>query len=215
MKFSKLILASTALVLSTNVSAALVGIDDAQMAFLGTPEDGFNITLDDTTGLEWLDWSLTLNRSYIDVFSQTQGGNLMGWRYATASEFESLAIAAGIPTAFIDAAPGGTHAGFEVLNSFLGSGSTDNSSIAISATTLASPTPTHSLGGFLDTQLTFLVPGVDPFSLNTKFGDQYAGSILGSALVREVSAVPIPAAVWLFGSGLLSLVGVARRKTHV
>lgn len=28
----------------------------------------------------------------------------------------------------------------------------------------------------------------------------------------EVSAVPIPAAVWLFGSGLLGLVGIARRK---
>ncbi len=30
--------------------------------------------------------------------------------------------------------------------------------------------------------------------------------------VPAVSAVPIPAAVWLFGSGLLGLVGVARRK---
>lgn len=29
----------------------------------------------------------------------------------------------------------------------------------------------------------------------------------------NVSAVPIPAAVWLFGSGLLGLVGLARRKT--
>ena len=28
------------------------------------------------------------------------------------------------------------------------------------------------------------------------------------------SDVPVPAAVWLFGSGLLGLVGVARRKTH-
>lgn len=28
-----------------------------------------------------------------------------------------------------------------------------------------------------------------------------------------VSTVPVPAAVWLFGSGLLGLVGVARRKT--
>lgn len=28
------------------------------------------------------------------------------------------------------------------------------------------------------------------------------------------SAVPVPAAVWLFGSGLLGLVGVARRKTQ-
>jgi len=28
----------------------------------------------------------------------------------------------------------------------------------------------------------------------------------------ELAAVPIPAAVWLFGSGLLGLIGVARRK---
>jgi hypothetical protein len=28
----------------------------------------------------------------------------------------------------------------------------------------------------------------------------------------EVSAVPVPASVWLFGSGLLGLIGVARRK---
>ena len=29
----------------------------------------------------------------------------------------------------------------------------------------------------------------------------------------DVSAVPVPAAVWLFGSGLLGLIGVARRKS--
>ena len=28
----------------------------------------------------------------------------------------------------------------------------------------------------------------------------------------EVSAVPVPAAAWLFGSGLIGLVGLARRK---
>ena len=30
--------------------------------------------------------------------------------------------------------------------------------------------------------------------------------------VTSVSAVPVPAAVWLFGSGLIGLVGVARRN---
>jgi len=30
--------------------------------------------------------------------------------------------------------------------------------------------------------------------------------------VQVVSAVPVPAAVWLFGSGLLGLIGIARRK---
>jgi hypothetical protein len=29
------------------------------------------------------------------------------------------------------------------------------------------------------------------------------------------SVVPLPAAVWLFGSGLLGLVGVARRKARI
>lgn len=33
-----------------------------------------------------------------------------------------------------------------------------------------------------------------------------------SYAVWEVSAVPVPAAVWLFGSGLIGLIGVARRK---
>ena len=32
------------------------------------------------------------------------------------------------------------------------------------------------------------------------------------SIVTDVSAVPVPAAAWLFGSGLLGLVGVARRK---
>ena len=34
----------------------------------------------------------------------------------------------------------------------------------------------------------------------------------GSVLEVDVRVVPVPAAVWLFGSGLLGLVGVARRK---
>jgi hypothetical protein len=34
------------------------------------------------------------------------------------------------------------------------------------------------------------------------------------SITADVSAVPVPAAVWLFGSGLLGLVGVARRKRN-
>ena len=33
-------------------------------------------------------------------------------------------------------------------------------------------------------------------------------------VAASVSAVPVPAAVWLFGSGLIGMVGVARRKTN-
>ncbi len=46
-------------------------------------------------------------------------------------------------------------------------------------------------------------------------GGRIEGGFSGYAAVAklgEVSVVPVPAAVWLFGSGLLGLVGVARRK---
>ena len=43
-------------------------------------------------------------------------------------------------------------------------------------------------------------------------GHLAGGTMGGVPLSLEISAVPVPAAVWLFGSGLLGLVGVARRK---
>lgn len=40
------------------------------------------------------------------------------------------------------------------------------------------------------------------------------GSLLGSAVDVSVAAVPVPGAVWLFGSALVGLVGASRRKLH-
>ena len=43
------------------------------------------------------------------------------------------------------------------------------------------------------------------------------GSISGDIVIAklgEVAAVPVPAAAWLFASGLIGLAGVARRKDH-
>ena len=49
------------------------------------------------------------------------------------------------------------------------------------------------------------------FSVN-QYGFDYA-SFNGTVLANEtVSTVPVPASVWLFGSGLLGLVCMARRK---
>ena len=38
------------------------------------------------------------------------------------------------------------------------------------------------------------------------------GQTTGRTLAIDVAPIPVPAAVWLFGSGLLGLVGVARRR---
>jgi hypothetical protein len=37
------------------------------------------------------------------------------------------------------------------------------------------------------------------------------GPVAGSTLAVDLAPIPVPASVWLFGSGLLGLVGVARR----
>ena len=42
--------------------------------------------------------------------------------------------------------------------------------------------------------------------------DGSGNKIFGNTLAVDVQAVPVPAAVWLFGSGLIGLVGVARRR---
>jgi hypothetical protein len=59
--------------------------------------------------------------------------------------------------------------------------------------------------------LNFNIFGLEPgFDFTTGFTD--AGTFSMTALTDGVSSVPIPGAVWMFGSGLLALIGFARRK---
>ena len=48
--------------------------------------------------------------------------------------------------------------------------------------------------------------------LNSAFFDDGTDQLNPTLLPGTVSSVPVPAAVWLFGSGLLGLLGIARRK---
>lgn len=52
----------------------------------------YNTYFTDTeTGLNWLDVTATVNRSYNDISGQfVAGGEFYGWRYATSNEFNSL-----------------------------------------------------------------------------------------------------------------------------
>ncbi len=54
------------------------------------------------------------------------------------------------------------------------------------------------------------MPSVTP--VITKLPNVWKLDTAGNLTYAPVSSVPIPAAVWLFGSGLLGLVGVARRR---
>ncbi len=43
-------------------------------------------------------------------------------------------------------------------------------------------------------------------------GNLYTIDNVDNLSIIKLSAVPIPAAIWLFGSGLIGLIGIARRK---
>ena len=73
--------------------------------------------------------------------------------------------------------------------------------------------------GFLATSGGALTaPTYTPFDPNAIGEYQFAIQVAGGGfnletVAMEVHTVPVPAAVWLFGSGLIGLAGIARRKT--
>ena len=178
--------------------------------------DNGTITTDDRTGLEWLDLTDTVGMSYDQVTAQMiDGGSLAGWSYATSSQIAS----------FFDSAGGnGIYTGWSTANN----GVVDRIAALWGFT---NPTPgtdharflqakvntegRHVYGWLSDTIATSESTLSDYMIL--EYGDwpddQYQ-AFQASALVRT-SVVPLPSAVWLFGSGLLGLIGVARREVRV
>ncbi|MFA7387228.1 MAG: VPLPA-CTERM sorting domain-containing protein, partial [Thiohalobacteraceae bacterium] len=52
------------------------------------------------------------------------------------------------------------------------------------------------------------------FFVGTPYTEVFSIQIVGGDIVDGgTPEIPVPAAVWLLGSGLIGLVGVARRKT--
>jgi len=99
--------------------------------------------------------------------------------------------------------------------------------VSLQEETVGTPAPSHielanfaqTLTSLNDTFTTTLDDNSGPISGDVTWAWQWDLNIAsgGSALISKdmqlsVSAIPVPAAVWLFGSGLLGLVGVGRRK---
>ena len=83
--------------------------------------------------------------------------------------------------------------------------------------------PGHAVPASMATiNLTALGAGTAVFTLiddpgaggwfDAAFGDATPAFTGASVSIAGVSVIPVPAAVWLFGSGLLGLIGIARRR---
>ena len=208
MKLWKLASVVATLILSSNANAAMVSMD------LNTLGDGL-ITHDTVTGLNWLDLSVTSGMSYNDAHT-----NNPGWRYASNLEVEGLFES--MFDAYSDNYPdnssriiGTTSTQYAQLTNFINLfGSTAQNIggyIASVALYVDEDGMYRAVGGTLDdasSQVFGIEHSID-FLQYAIYGHPEFGTLMVST-----SPVPVPPTVWLFGSGLLSLIGVARRKIH-
>ena len=190
-----------------NVDAALLSED------WKTSGDNL-ITYDNVSGLRWLDLTETYSLAFTEVSGQFgSGADFEGFRYATNAEVIDLWTNFSIDLSF--GAPTST-AGYEsnVQTAAELLGNTWNLyafwdyPFGVSGITANTTGSGHdALGAYLSewggtietvgtTTIDDSLPGIAPY---------------GSYLVMA-SPVPVPAAVWLFASGLIGLIGVARRK---
>lgn len=199
---------------STTTNAALVERD------WKTSGDNL-ITYDPGTNLDWLELTASLGVSYNSMILEFGvGGQYEGFRYATQADILTLWGNAGTQATTGDMF--GDPAGFAATQDLL-------TKLGIQRTDIK-PTYTQYL-------TSAFYQGSDPTTSDTPiallswtdaFNPSYNNNIhagtwvksgsssgIGSWLVRESSVVPIPGAVWLFGSGLIGLVGFARRGNRI
>jgi len=184
--------------------AAVVEVGDLNIInAAGNPSDG----------LRFLDMTysdgLTLTAALADATAVYANA-----RAATPGEFDDLFAAAGINYVATTTASGGfAIGGYEVIS--------EGSSYA------AGPALISKLGITDGMTSTFIWTDPDGSNATSTTRDYLAltatqaflfnstsasSSNVGWLLVSDAAVVPVPAAVWLFGSGLLGLVGIARRN---
>lgn len=233
MKFWKLSCVTIALSLATSANAAIIN-------FAGyTHDTDTNIVTGN--GLEWLQWDVTVGESINSIQSQLgtlEGG---GWRVASNVEMAQLFNAFDFGLTF-DSDENTSQSFLTGFSSGENELEHDKLFINMFGDTYAAGGFTHCYAGDCfehasawygadrdnDAQYNYARVQDDsidypPYSYEspgivTMYEDIYASteihSSMGVALVRTVTPVPVPPAVWLFGSGLLGLIGVARKKTR-
>ena len=229
MKKTNIIFGVLALVLTNNAHSTILDLEERDYLAAG---DGL-ITYDKTTGLEWLDLTFTAGLSMLEVEANAAiWAN--GWQWATIDQMEIMfdhardddlwsdpyneprvvypivellgpTYTSGVSGEYITKSVYGVSRNFESLDSgytysFMKGG------IGLDSSDSFYPNLPFPL---CDPEACVDWYDGEPYFLETDSDPNY-----GSWLVRT-SVVPVPAAVWLFGSGLLGLIGLARRKERV
>lgn len=217
MGFKSIVLGASVLTLSTSVNAAIISAD--------WQSTGDNlITQDTASGLEWLDLTVTVGMSYDAVSAQLgTGGAYEGWRYATTSEVIGFFDAFGGDSGYYTGWSTQNNGLFDEIAPLWGDLFCSNYSSCPTGEGYslvihhgAFSTTSHATRSSIYDRPVLGQPDVTTHDYVQIEWEQIpitnSEQGMGSALVRDASVVPVPAAAWLFGSGLIGLVGLARRK---
>lgn len=229
----KKIFLALSLLVAFNVGAATVVINETTDPVLDqTFLDAGTSNLDTNTGLYWLNFSDLVSGDLTLGYSVTNNENWFGpqgWRLPTYGEVYNLfdtffepEFVAGSNGAMTIGEGDGQSALIQSRNSWMLNFGSDAEEVT--GSTNANDAIINSVGLYLDENGIVQMMGITFDTLNletTIFGPGYdtvgldintAYADYGVFMVYD-SVVPVPAAVWLFGSGLLGLIVVARRKT--
>ena len=195
MKFLKLISAAIALVLSTSVNAATCNVNDVTIGGVSATSCGLGTTNNDFTPV--------VPPGTWQVNTDSAGGRT-DWSF-----YESLEGAVdefGNPIANVS--DGNTTSINLTGTSLIGDGSTTGTfTLNVSDPTLI------TLKAGSDNYLWYYF---SPIAQGENVSGEWNLPSDSTAALSTISAyttvVPVPAAVWLFGSGLIGLIGFARRK---
>ena len=196
-------LAISVLVLSANVNAAVISVD--------WQSTGDNLmTRDTNSGLDWLDLTETNSMSYDTVSAQLgTGGQFEGWRYATSAEVVTLWSNFGVHLNQFYSGSGPFDPSIDDAARLLGNiwfeaRRSGSGLLGLTATTSSSGNRAW-MGAYNSTSAVYYTDG-------SHWTSDYGSSVQTGSFLVQTSPVPVPAAVWLFGFGLIGLIGVARRK---
>lgn len=172
--------------------------------------DAGNTTIDDMTGLKWLDLSETFGRSYVDVSSKlSAGGEFEGYRYATLDEVLTLTENAGVSGYVNDFNDFNYQPMTDLLKLLVGLPLNGNE-IQIGGT-LSTINNINWRGAYND-RTVFMINNIDKTAVigASTIWVEGSGFYTGHWLVSAVQ-VPEPSTFWLFLSGIVFIFAVQKK----